>query len=78
MLPPRALVVGLGAGATPGAMAQHSGAQVDVIELSPSVDLGGAVLSTSPTPDVLSRPNVHLGIDDGRNFLLAQSRRRTT
>ena len=34
---PRALVVGLGAGATPGALAQHRGAQVDIIELSESV-----------------------------------------
>src|SRR5207302_7228714 len=33
----RALVVGLGAGATPGALAQHTGAQIDVVELSESV-----------------------------------------
>ena len=46
---PRVLVVGLGAGATPGALAQHSGARVDIVELSPSVVCRGALLSASPT-----------------------------
>jgi spermidine synthase len=66
---PRALVVGLGAGATPGALAQHAGVQVDVIELSESV-IQAAPLFRVANADVLSRPNVHLSIDDGRNYLL--------
>jgi spermidine synthase len=66
---PRALVVGLGAGATPGALAQHSGSQVDVIELSESV-ISAAPLFRVANADVLQRPNVHLSVDDGRNFLL--------
>jgi spermidine synthase len=66
---PRALVVGLGAGATPGALAQHSGSQVDVIELSESV-ISAAPFFRVANADVLQKPNVHLAIDDGRNFLL--------
>ena len=66
---PRALVVGLGAGATPGALAQHTGAQVDIIELSESV-ISAAPFFRVANADVLQRPNVHLAIDDGRNYLL--------
>jgi spermidine synthase len=66
---PRALVVGLGAGATPGALAQHSGAQIDVVELSPSI-ISAAPFFRVANADVLQQPNVHLAIDDGRNFLL--------
>jgi len=65
----RALVVGLGAGATPGALAQHTGAQIDVVELSESV-ISAAPFFRVANADVLQRPNVHLSIDDGRNFLL--------
>jgi predicted membrane-bound spermidine synthase len=66
---PRALVVGLGAGATPGALAQHAGAQVDVVELSPSV-VAAAPFFHVANADVLQQPNVHLFLDDGRNYLL--------
>ncbi len=66
---PRALVVGLGAGATPGAMAQHTGAQIDVVELSPSI-VAAAPYFRVANADVLARSNVHLTLDDGRNFLL--------
>ena len=65
----RALVVGLGAGATPGALAQHTGAQIDVVELSESV-ISAAPFFRVANADVLQRPNVHVSIDDGRNFLL--------
>jgi spermidine synthase len=66
---PRALVVGLGAGATPGALAQHSGASIDIVELSPSV-VAAAPFFRVANADVLSQPNVHLLLDDGRNYLL--------
>jgi predicted membrane-bound spermidine synthase len=66
---PRALVVGLGAGATPGALAQHSGTQIDVVELSEAV-IAAAPLFHVANADVLEQPNVHLRIDDGRNYLL--------
>ena len=65
----RSLVVGLGAGATPGALAQHSGTQVDIVELSPSV-VAAAPYFRVANADVLSDSNVHLILDDGRNFLL--------
>ena len=70
---PRALVVGLGAGATPGALAQHSGAEVDVVELSESV-IAAAPYFHVANEDVLQRLNVHLSIDDGRNALLRNRR----
>jgi protein-L-isoaspartate O-methyltransferase len=66
---PRVLVVGLGAGATPGALAQHSGSRVDIVELSPSV-VAAAPFFHVANADVLSRPNVNLTVDDGRNYLL--------
>ncbi|MBV9580269.1 MAG: fused MFS/spermidine synthase [Chloroflexi bacterium] len=66
---PRVLVVGLGAGATPGALAQHAGAHIDVVELSPSV-VAAAPFFAVANANVLSQPNVNLIIDDGRNFLL--------
>ena len=66
---PRALVVGLGAGATPGALAQHSRAHIDVVELSPSV-LAAAPYFHIANAEVLAQPNVHVIVDDGRNYLL--------
>jgi spermidine synthase len=66
---PHALVVGLGAGATPGAIAQHTGAQVDVIELSEAV-IAAAPFFRTANLNVVQQPNVHLSVDDGRNFLL--------
>ena len=66
---PRALVVGLGAGATPGALAQHSGTQIDVVELSPSV-VAAAQFFHVANADLLQSSNVHLILDDGRNYVL--------
>ncbi|MBV9578293.1 MAG: fused MFS/spermidine synthase, partial [Chloroflexi bacterium] len=66
---PRVLVVGLGAGATPGALAQHAGTDVNVVELSESV-VQAAPFFHVANADVLQRPNVHVTIDDGRNYLL--------
>jgi spermidine synthase len=65
----RALVVGLGAGATPGAIAQHAGTRVDVVELSEAV-IDAAPFFRAANYGVLDLPNVHLTVDDGRNFLL--------
>lgn len=67
--PTRALVVGLGAGTTPGAVARFAGVEVDVVELSQTV-VRGARYFRMANLDVLARPNVHLRVDDGRNFLL--------
>jgi spermidine synthase len=70
--PSRALVVGLGGGATAGAVAQH-GAAVDLVELSASV-VRGAEWFRHINDDVVRKPNVMLRVDDGRNHLLLSGR----
>jgi spermidine synthase len=67
--PADALVVGLGGGATAGAVARYPGMTVDVVELSGAV-VGGAAFFTHINFDLLKRPNVVLRVDDGRNYLL--------
>ncbi len=67
--PRRALVIGLGGGATGGALASHDGTTVDLVELSSAV-AGGARLFADINGGVLDRPNVRSRVDDGRNFLL--------
>jgi spermidine synthase len=71
--PREVLVVGLGGGATPGAVAQHAGTQVEVVELSASV-VRGAALFSHVNYDVLNQPNVRMRVSDGRNFLLLSGR----
>lgn len=66
--PATALVVGLGGGATPGAVARLN-VDVDVVELSGTV-VAGSQYFKNINFDLLARPNVHLHVDDGRNFLL--------
>lgn len=66
--PTTALVIGLGGGATPGAVAAF-GLDVDVVELSQAV-VDGSNFFSNINYDLLKRPNVHLRVDDGRNFLL--------
>lgn len=69
-----ALVVGLGGGATAGALSRHGGADVDIVELSESVVRAAPFFATI-NEGVLSRPNVHLRLDDGRNYLMLTRRR---
>lgn len=71
--PKEALVVGMGGGATPGAVSQHD-ARVQVVELSDSVRQA-APFFAHVNYDLLNRPNVDIRIDDGRNFLALTSRR---
>ena len=59
----------LGGGATPGAIAQHSGAEIDLIELSEAVVAAAPHFSVA-NQDVLASPTCTCQIDDGRNFLL--------
>jgi spermidine synthase len=66
--PSRVLVIGLGGGATAGAVARHP-AQVDLVELSESVARGAAWFRHA-NDNVLGRGNVRLLFDDGRNHLL--------
>jgi spermidine synthase len=67
--PTDALVVGLGGGATAGALAQYPGIAVDVVELSSAV-VAGAAFFDHINFGLLKRPTVALRVDDGRNFLL--------
>ena len=72
--PRRALVVGLGGGATPGAVAQFTNVAVDVVELSDAV-VQGARFFNHINFQLLQRPNATLRVDDGRNFLLTTRQR---
>jgi spermidine synthase len=67
--PKRALVIGLGGGATPGALSLHTGVEVEIVELSEAV-VDAAPLFRLVNHDVLLRPNVRMHVDDGRNYLL--------
>lgn len=71
--PRNVLVIGLGGGATAGAVAQHEGATVDVVELSSSV-VKGADMFSHVNDDVVRQPNVHMQVSDGRNFLRLSDR----
>jgi spermidine synthase len=72
--PHTALIVGLGGGSTAGALSRHARLEVDVVELSDTV-VRAADFFRRTNFDVLRRPNVHLRVDDGRNYL-ATTRRR--
>jgi spermidine synthase len=67
--PGRALVIGLGGGATAGAVSLHPHLQVDIVELAPGV-IEAAQWFTHINEDVLRRPNVQVKVDDARNYLL--------
>lgn len=72
--PKDALVVGMGGGATPGAVSRHAGARVQIVELSDSVRKAAPHFAHI-NYDLLNRPNVDVRIDDGRNFLSLTDRR---
>jgi spermidine synthase len=67
--PRNVLVIGLGGGATAGAVSQYGDARVRIVELSDSVRKAASFFAHI-NYDVLNRPNVRLRVDDGRNFLL--------
>jgi spermidine synthase len=69
-----ALVIGLGGGATAGAVSIHEGVDVDVVELADGV-VSAARQFGAINYDVLDRANVHLRVDDGRNFMMLTPKR---
>jgi spermidine synthase len=71
--PRTALVIGLGGGATAGAVSVH-GASVDVVELAAPV-VRAARLFAGINYGVLDRPNVRIRVDDGRNYLMLTAKR---
>ena len=72
--PSDALVVGLGGGATAGAVSQYPGVRVQIVELSEGVRRAAAFFPHI-SYNVLDQPNVRLRVDDGRNFLLLSGER---
>jgi spermidine synthase len=72
--PRQTLVIGLGGGATAGAVSRFPFAEVDVIELSAAV-VKAAPFFSSINYYLLERPNVHVRVDDGRNFLMLGRRK---
>lgn len=72
--PAEALVIGLGGGATPGAVSQHAGTAVQIVELSDSVRKAAGFFS-HVNYDILNQPRVRLRVDDGRNFLTLSGER---
>lgn len=70
--PKEVLVVGMGGGATPGAVSQYD-ARVEIVELSDSVRKA-APFFAHVNYGLLERPNVTVRVDDGRNFLAMSGR----
>jgi spermidine synthase len=68
------LVVGMGGGATPGAVSQYPDARVQIVELADGVRQA-AQFFKHVNYELLDRPNVSVRIDDGRNFLALTDRR---
>lgn len=72
--PHDALVIGLGGGATSGAVSQYPETRVQIVELSDSVRKAAALFA-HVNYDVLNQSNVRVRVDDGRNFLLLSGER---
>ncbi len=68
------LVIGLGGGATAGAVSRHGGVDVDVVELSDSV-VRGAARFAHVNNDILRQPHVRVRVSDGRNYLALTQKR---
>jgi spermidine synthase len=67
--PKRVLVIGLGSGATVGAVAQYPVEAIDVIEIEPAV-VEASRFFAAENRNVLADPRVRMIVADGRNFLL--------
>jgi spermidine synthase len=65
----RALQIGLGTGQSAHAMARMGFESVDLAEFAPGIVHASSRLFQSVNGNVLSDPNVHLHLEDGRNLL---------
>ena len=77
--PKDVLVIAFGGGIALGAVAQHAVERVDCVEIAASV-VGSAAYFSSFNHGILDRirqpdSNIHLIIDDGRNYVLTTDRR---
>ena len=68
--PEQVLVIGLGAGITAGAVAQHPVKALEVVEIEPAV-MEAAAFFAAENHQVLQDPRLRIVIGDGRNFLLS-------
>jgi spermidine synthase len=73
--PRAALVIGLGGGATAGAISRHTGVSVDVVELSREVVTAADRFFRPINGALLRQPHTRVLVDDGRNFLLLTKQR---
>ena len=73
--PRTALVIGLGGGATAGAVSRHTGVSVDVVELSREVVTAADRFFRTINGSLIHRPHVRVMVDDGRNHLLLTNQR---
>ena len=71
----RAMVVGLGTGATLGALAGYPFARIDLAELSPGIIAAARTFFGSVNGGVLDDPKVFVAQQDGRNMLLVGAER---
>ena len=69
----RALVIGLGTGATLGAIAAYPWKRIEVAEISPSIVEASRRFFSEPARHALVDPRVVLAHQDGRNHLLVSS-----
>jgi spermidine synthase len=72
--PDRSLVIGLGGGVTAGAVSAFGYRSVEIVELSSEV-VSGSRFFADLNGDVVHRPNVHVRVDDGRNYLLTTDKK---
>ncbi len=72
--PRSALVIGLGGGATAGAMALHPNLSVHVVELSDGVLAAANSVLTDDNYGLFTKPQVTQEVNDGRNHLLVSGR----
>ena len=66
----RALVIGLGTGNSAEVVEAAGYQSLDIAELSPGIAQAAKTLFSGVNRNLLARPNVHLFIEDGRNYLL--------
>ena len=70
----RALVIGLGSGASAGQIAAAGFKDLDIAEIAPGMVEATRDWFGHVNHDVMKDPRVHLHLEDGRNFLLLHSR----
>jgi spermidine synthase len=69
--PKKVMVVGLGSGATAGAVLRHEGASVSVAEISPQV-IRAAAFFEGVNDRILHNPRMSLALVDAREYLLLE------